>query len=29
VQFYPTVKPIAKQFGTYNEEREKVADAKQ
>ena len=28
VQFYPTIKPIAKQFGTYNEEREKVADAK-
>jgi len=28
VQFYPTLKPIAKQFGTYNEEREKVADAK-
>ena len=28
VQFYPTLKPVAKQFGTYNEEREKVADAK-
>ena len=28
VQFYPTLKPIAKKFGTYNEEREKVADAK-
>ena len=29
VQFYPTLKPIAKKFGTYNEEREKVADAKE
>jgi hypothetical protein len=28
VQFYPTLKPIAKKFGSYNEEREKVADAK-
>jgi hypothetical protein len=28
VQFYPTLKTVAKQFGTYNEEREKVADAK-
>lgn len=28
VQFYPTLKPVAKQFGTYNDEREKVADAK-
>jgi hypothetical protein len=28
VQFYPTLKPVAKKFGTYNEEREKVADAK-
>jgi len=28
VQFYPTLKIVAKQFGTYNEEREKVADAK-
>jgi len=28
VQFYPTLKPLAKKFGTYNEEREKVADAK-
>ena len=28
VQFYPTLKPIAKNFGTYNEEREKVVDAK-
>ena len=28
VQFYPTLKVVAKQFGTYNEEREKVADAK-
>ena len=27
VQFYPTLKPAAKKFGTYNEEREKVADA--
>jgi hypothetical protein len=26
VQFYPTLKPVAKKFGTYNEEREKVAD---
>ncbi len=24
VQFYPTLKPVAKKFGTYNEEREKV-----
>jgi hypothetical protein len=24
VQFYPTLKPAAKQFGTYNETREKV-----
>ena len=29
VQFYPTLKPVAKKFGTYNEEREKVADAKE
>lgn len=28
VQFYPTLKPVARKFGTYNEEREKVADAK-
>lgn len=28
VQFYPTLKTVAKKFGTYNEEREKVADAK-
>jgi hypothetical protein len=28
VQFYPTLKPIAKKFGTYNDEREKVVDAK-
>jgi len=28
VQFYPTLKPPAKKFGVYNEEREKVADAK-
>jgi hypothetical protein len=28
VQFYPTLKPVAKNFGTYKEEREKVADAK-
>jgi hypothetical protein len=24
VQFYPTLKPVAKKFGTYNEEREQV-----
>jgi Cytochrome P460 len=24
VQFYPTLKPVAKKFGTYREEREKV-----
>jgi hypothetical protein len=24
VQFYPTLKPVAKNFGTYNEAREKV-----
>ena len=24
VQFYPTLKPVAKKFGTYNESREKV-----
>jgi len=28
VQFYPTLKVIAKKFGTYNESREQVADAK-
>ena len=28
VQFYPTLKVVAKKFGTYNEEREKVAEAK-
>lgn len=28
VQFYPTLKPMAKKYGTYNEEREKIADAK-
>jgi Cytochrome P460 len=28
VQFYPTLKPVAKKFGTYNETREQVADAK-
>jgi len=28
VQFYPTVKPIAKKFGVYNEKREQVTDAK-
>jgi len=28
VQFYPTLKPVAKQFGTYNEAREQVSDAK-
>jgi Cytochrome P460 len=27
VQFYPTLKPVAKKFGTYNESREQVADA--
>jgi len=27
VQFYPTLKPVAKTFGTYNQSREKVADA--
>lgn len=24
VQFYPTLKPVARKFGTYNQEREKV-----
>jgi hypothetical protein len=28
VQFYPTLKPVAKKFGVYNEAREQVADAK-
>jgi cytochrome P460 len=28
VQFYPTLKVMAKQFGTYNEAREQVTDAK-
>jgi len=28
VQFYPTLKPVAKKFGTYNESREQVSDAK-
>ena len=28
VQFYPTLKPVAKTFGTYNESREQVSDAK-
>lgn len=28
VQFYPTLKPVAQKFGTYNKEREKVEDAK-
>jgi hypothetical protein len=28
VQFYPTLKPVAKKFGTYNESREQVQDAK-
>jgi hypothetical protein len=28
VQFYPTLKPVAKKFGAYNEAREKVEDAK-
>lgn len=29
VQFFPTLKPVAKKFGTYNEAREQVADAKE
>jgi hypothetical protein len=29
VQLYPTLKTVAKQFGTYNEEREKVVNAKE
>lgn len=28
VQFYPTLKSVAKKFGTYNESREQVAEAK-
>jgi cytochrome P460 len=28
VQFYPTLKSVAQKFGTYNQDREKVADAK-
>jgi hypothetical protein len=28
VQFYPTLKPVAKKFGTYNAERENVDGAK-
>ena len=28
VQFYPTLKPVAKKFGTYDEKREQVDDAK-
>jgi Cytochrome P460 len=28
VQFYPTLKVVAKRFGTYNEAREQVTDAK-
>ena len=28
VQFYPTLKPVAKKFGTYNEARETVQDVK-
>jgi hypothetical protein len=28
VQFYPTLKTVAKKFGTYNEAREKVEDVK-
>jgi hypothetical protein len=28
VQFYPTLKPLAKKFGTYNDAREQVTDAK-
>jgi len=27
VQFYPTLKPVAKKFGTYDQKREQVADA--
>jgi hypothetical protein len=28
VQFYPTLKPVARKFGTYNEAREQVTEAK-
>lgn len=28
VQFYPTLKPVAKKFGTYNDAREQVTEAK-
>jgi hypothetical protein len=28
VQFYPTLKPVAKKFGVYNDARERVQDAK-
>ena len=28
VQFYPTLKPVAQKFGTYNAEREKIQTAK-
>jgi hypothetical protein len=28
VQFYPTLKPVAKKFGVYNEAREHVSDSK-
>jgi hypothetical protein len=28
VQFYPTLKPVAKKFGVYNEAREQASDAK-
>ena len=28
VQFYPTLKPVAKKFGVYDEKREQVSDAK-
>ena len=28
VQFYPTLKPVAKKFGVYDESREQVSDAK-
>jgi len=28
VQFYPTLKPVAKKFGTYDEKREQVSDDK-
>jgi hypothetical protein len=28
VQFYPTLKPVAKKFGVYDEKREQVTDVK-